>query len=224
MLWQIAGFFSVGLLIALASGAFAYTLRARTPTDAEFTHAPLPGLNNPVLLRYFGGLGPYIGGEYVGVPKQCQVTQVHLLSRHGERYPTRGMGTLLTSFAQNVTGKKGFHKSLSFLDDWDYGDWIYAPLEQFDQETLTGPGAGSIRMFTLGNELRTRYADLWGFGDVAEGIKVWSADFERVIDSARYFATGFFGINNSVEVELIPETRERYGNSLTTTYVYHPPA
>jgi hypothetical protein len=217
-LWQIVGFFSIGLLIALASGAFAYSFRTRTPTDADFIHAPLPGLKNPALLRYFGGLGPYIGGEYIGVPKECKVTQVHMISRHGERYPSTRMGNSIALFVQNITGKTGFHKSLSFLNDWRYEDWIYSPEQQFEQETLTGPAAGSTRMFTLGNELRTRYSDLWGFGHIAQGIKIWSADFERVIDSAKYFATGFFGIDHSVEVELIPETRERYGNTLTTTY------
>jgi hypothetical protein len=218
-LWQIAGFFSIGLLLALASGAFAYTLRARTQPGSEFYHVQLPQLKNPSLLRYFGGMGPYIGGQYSGVPTDCKVTQVHLISRHGERYPTTHMGSVISLFAQNISGKHGFSKSLAFLNDWRYEDWIYSPEDQLEQETLTGPAAGSRRMFSLGNELRTRYSHLWSFRDRPQEVKVWSSDSERVIHSARYFSAGFFGINSSVDVEIIPETRERWGNTLTTTYV-----
>src|SRR5271170_3401924 len=58
-IWQITAFTTVGLLIALASGAFAYSLRGHLKgSQLDFIHAPIPGLRNPSLLRYFGGLGP----------------------------------------------------------------------------------------------------------------------------------------------------------------------
>jgi acid phosphatase len=164
-------------------------------------------------------MGPYIGGQYAGVPTGCKVTQVHMISRHGERYPTTHMGSRIKIFAQNVSEKKGFSKSLAFLNDWRYDDWIYSPEDQLEQETLTGPAAGSRRMFSMGNELRTRYSDLWSFRDQSQEVKVWSSNSKRVIHSARYFSAGFFGINNAVAVEIIPETNERWGNTLTTTYV-----
>lgn len=164
-------------------------------------------------------MGPYIGGQYAGVPTDCKVTQVHMISRHGERYPTTHVGSRISLFAQNISGIQGFSKSLAFLNDWRYDDWIYSPEDQLEQETLTGPAAGSRRMFSMGNELRTRYSDIWSFRNQPQAVKVWSSDSERVIHSARYFSAGFFGINNSVAVEIIPETRERWGNTLTTTYV-----
>jgi hypothetical protein len=119
-IYQIVSFTAVGLLIALASGAFAYSLRGRLngSNDDDFLHVPLPGLRDPRLLKYFGGLGPYIGGEYVPSSEGCQVTQVHMIARHGERYPTLGMGLQIAMFARNVSGITGFKGALSFLNGW----------------------------------------------------------------------------------------------------------
>lgn len=212
-IWQVATFTAVGLLIALASGAFAYSLRGRLTSEPDYIHAPLPELN-PSLLKYFGGMGPYIGGEYIAPTKECKVTQIHMISRHGERYPTSNMGREIARFAENISGFS-FNSKLTFLNDWNISQWLYSPEDQLDQETLTGPAAGSIRMFTLGSEFRTRYQDLWNFG--GSDVKVWSSDSGRVIDSARYFSSAFFGVGTSITVEVIPETLEQWGNSLTTS-------
>lgn len=221
--WQIVTFTIVGLLIALASGAFAYTLRQQKNSEVDFIHAPLPGLKNPTILRDFGGMGPYIGGEYVFPPSECKVSQVHMISRHGERYPTTHMGSTIAKFAKNISSlpSHNFRKGLSFLNGWTLArdNWIVSPADQLEQETLTGPAAGSLRMFTLGSEFRSRYPDLWDFthrDDTA--MTIWSSDSTRVIHSAKYFASGFFGADVRTEVEVIPETGDRWGNSLTTTY------
>jgi Histidine phosphatase superfamily (branch 2) len=218
---QIVIITAVGLLIALACGVFAYSLRGQTKSSYDFVHAPLPGLRNPLLLRYFGGMGPYIGGEYVFPPKECKVSQLHMMSRHGERYPTRDKGEIISQFASNIsTLSNNFHSDLSFLNNWTLhtSNWLSFPQDQLDQETLTGPAAGSLRMFTLGSKFRARY-DLWNFGNHNKAT-VWSCDSRRVIESAKYFASGFFGVGTDVSVEVIPEAEEQWGNSLTTTYVF----
>jgi Histidine phosphatase superfamily (branch 2) len=214
-IWQIITFTAIGLFIALASAAFAFTLRGRMSRD-EFTHVDLPDMDAS-LLKYFGGMGPYIGGEYTPPPPNCRVSQVHMMSRHGERYPTRRMGTTLLAFAANVSGVGGFSNSIEFLNSWKLDDWINVPDSQLDQETLTGPAAGSTHMFTLGSEFRTRYNDMWNWTD--SGVKLWSSNSTRVIHSAKYFASAFFGVDVPTQVEVIPETSERWGDSLTTTYV-----
>lgn len=218
---QIITFTAIGLFIALASGMFAYSLRSRIKSDHDFIHAPLPGLRNPSLLKYFGGMGPYLGGEYIKPPNECTVSQVHMISRHGERYPTKNMGSAISQFASNISNlSNNFHGDLSFLNNWTLStsNWLSSPEDQLDQETLTGPAAGSLRMFTLGSEFRARY-DLWNFG-IHNDVKVWSSDSRRVIHSARYFASGFFGVDTNVSVQVIPETEGQWGNSLTTTYVF----
>jgi acid phosphatase len=211
---QVVTFTVVGLLIALASGAFAYYLRGHLTSEDDYIHAPLPDLN-PSLLKYFGGMGPYIGGEYVPPPEECKVTQVHMISRHGERYPTRNMGSLIARFAANISGFE-FDSELSFLNDWKLEDWLYAPKDQLEQETLTGPAAGSLRMFTLGSEFRARYPDVWSYKNHGS-TNIWSSNSTRVIDSAKYFSSAFFGVNTNVTVEVIPETLQQWGNSLTTS-------
>src|SRR5271170_2384746 len=226
-LWQIISFTLIGLLIALASGAFAYSLRGRIRNDDnDFLHVPLPGMRDPSLLKYFGGMGPFIGGEYVSPGDGCKVSQVHMIARHGERYPTLSMGLQIATFARNVSLQGGFSGSLRFLNGWDLESdgWLYAPGDQLEQETLTGPAAGSLTLFLMGEEFRGRYTDIWNFetmGNLSQtgGLKVWASDSERVIHSAKYFSTAFFGVGTNVSVQLIPETRARWGNSLTTTYM-----
>jgi acid phosphatase len=154
-------------------------------------------------------------------PDQCKVTQVHTMSRHGERYPTTNMGAIIARFAKNISEASGdFTSRLKFLNEWTMAtdDWIYSPHDQLEQETLTGPAAGSMRMFSLGSEFRARYNDVWDFRDHGQ-IKVWSSDSTRVIHSAKYFSSGFFGVNTDVTVEVIPETLEQWGDSLTTAYL-----
>ena len=108
-IWQIVSFTAIGLLIALASGAFAYSLRGRLRGDdtQDFIHVPLPGMRDPHLLKYLGGMGPYIGGEYVPPSDGCEVTQVHMIARHGERYPTLSMGLQIAMFARNISRSEG---------------------------------------------------------------------------------------------------------------------
>jgi len=220
--WQIVIFTILGLIIAFASGAFVYHLRARLKAASTpgFVHAPLPGVKNPSILKYFGGNGPYIGGVYVPPPEQCTFTQLHMISRHGERYPTTGTGALIANFARNISGlQDNFYSDLEFLNGWtlETDDWLYDPNDQLEHETLTGPAAGSIRMFTLGSEFRARYGDLWGFRDHTS-VKLWSSDSTRVIHSAGWFAQGFFGPNTTFSVDVIPETEDQWGNTLTTGY------
>ena len=92
---------------------------------------------------------------------------------------------------------------------------------------MTGSEAGSLRMFNLGVEFRGRYSGLWNFtsrsiclGNKDRRMRVWSSDSLRVIDSAKYFAMGFYGVDefNDIEFEIVPETRERWANSLTPSY------
>jgi hypothetical protein len=224
-LYQMAAFTLIGLLIVVASGCIAYyTFHDSSPAEkVDFVHVPLPGMKNPALLKYFGGMGPYIGGEYTPVPDACEVTQLHMISRHGERYPTHGMGANIRVFAANIARapELNWNSDLGFLNGWTLASdgFMPSPEEQWGQETLTGPAAGSVRMFSLGNEFRTRYSNLWGWEGDNERMRVWAANMTRVIDSAKYFAQGFFGVNADVSYEIIPETPEQWGNSLTTAYI-----
>ena len=48
-------------------------------------------------------------------------------------------------------------------------------------------------------------------------IRFWASDSQRVIDTARYFGAGFFGLDwqNTTTLQVIPETADRGGDTLT---------
>lgn len=98
--------------------------------------------------------------------------------------------------------------SLSFLNNWTY--FTDQPSKDFDQLTRTGPYAGTLEAFMTGVRFLTRYMHLLQPG---QRTRIWASDSERVIDTAKYFASGFFGQNwekdGKAVVEVIPETLER---------------
>jgi hypothetical protein len=98
------------------------------------------------VLEHIGQLSPWQSVESFGlhntspvIPKGCSLKQVHLLHRHGARYPTGDSS--ISSFAAKVhstaiTGK-GFSASgaLSFLNTWTY---------KLGAETLTPFGRSQL--------------------------------------------------------------------------------
>lgn len=211
--YQVVGTLFLALLIAIVSGLFTLILLHKHREHGDYTHVPLPKLNDPKILRYLGGMGPYIGGSQYP-PPPCLVTQLHLLSRHGERYPTTTMARAVIRFANNISGNT-FHGDLAFLQNWKFEEWINVPGGQLNQETLTGPAAGSVSMFKLGTELRGLYPGFCNFTTAGDRRRVlWSTPSQRVIDSAKYFARGFFGLGNDVEIQVIPATNS-WANTLT---------
>lgn len=123
----------------------------------------------------------------------------------------QGHLALLTRIKATNTTVNG---SLSFLNDWTY--FTDDPSRDFEQLTTTGPYAGTLEAFTTGVRFRTRYAHL-----LPKGAKTrfWASDSARVIDTARYFASGLFGLDwetkGKAELEIIPETLERHTDTLT---------
>ncbi|KAI0058243.1 phosphoglycerate mutase-like protein [Artomyces pyxidatus] len=119
------------------------------------------------------------------VPEGCSINQVHILHRHGARYPTSGSAP--ASFAgrvhkaANSSSGVTFSGALAFLDTWTFklGAEILTPL-------------GREQLYSLGVSSRVRYGDLLkGFN----ALPVWrTTSEERMVDSALQFAAGFFGV------------------------------
>lgn len=66
--------------------------------------------------------------------------------------------------------------------------------------------------------LRTRYAHLLTRAfSLPSKLKFWASDSPRVIDTARYFGTGFFGLDwaNTTRLEIISEHSSLGANTLT---------
>ncbi|KAJ6179828.1 hypothetical protein N7519_010289 [Penicillium mononematosum] len=173
------------------------------------------------VLHHLGGNGPWIENAGEGAasnlapPDGCSVDQVHLLSRHGERYPTPSAGSRHLQFLKRVKEiGLPLNGSLEFLNDWTY--FSDTPERDFGELTSTGPYAGTLGAFRTGVRFRTRYRDL-----VSEDIRtrLWASDSDRVIDTARHFASGFFGLDwessGKAQLQVIPESFERGADTLT---------
>lgn len=70
--------------------------------------------------------------------------------------------------------------------------------------------------FTTGVRFRTRYEHLI---PPNTQTRLWASDSGRVIDTARHFASGFFGLDwertEKAQLQIVPETFERGADTLT---------
>jgi len=146
-----------------------------------------------------------------------------MLSRHGERYPTRNAGARHLDLLDRLQGPQvTLRGALSFLNSWTY---FTSPTDPaFENLTASGPYAGTLQAHNTGKLLRKRYDNLIPKN---RRTKFWSCGSERDVETAQKFADGFFGPNwttdHSAELEVIPETEDRAGDTLTpgdTCYRY----
>jgi acid phosphatase len=99
----------------------------------------------------------------------------------------------------------------SFLDD-----------SNLEQLTNTGPFSGRLGSFATGVRLRTRYHHLLDQSATPEDARrttFWASGSKRVIETARHFALGFFGIDweseNTARLEVISEKPSLAADTLT---------
>lgn len=145
------------------------------------------------------------------IPVGCELEQVHLIHRHGGRYPTTG--TALPTFgkrikeAQNNKTLKA-RGTLDFLNTWSY---------ELGTEVLTP--FGRSQMFDLGISYRQRYGYL--LQKMNSSIPVFrTTTQDRMYHSALNFAAGFFGIpyEKSYHQSILIESKH-FNNSLAPYYV-----
>ncbi|KAI5809992.1 histidine phosphatase superfamily [Peziza echinospora] len=215
--------FAASVLFLISPEAFlTYSLSPLGIYEKTTGHAPSKGWN---LLYHLGGNSPWIpkidgivdGG--IDPPKGCTVDMVHMMSRHGERYPTQGAGSKMITFVNRVKGSGVELKGpLAFLNNWDF--LSQDPSKHFEQLTTTGPYAGTLETFTTGVKFLSRYSHLWNdTTPYTHPTKLWASDCERVIDTAKHFASGFFGLDyvltKRAELEVISEDPNMAGETLT---------
>ncbi|KAL4995567.1 histidine phosphatase superfamily [Aspergillus recurvatus] len=172
------------------------------------------------LYYHLGGYGPWIEKldaptQGIEPPARCHIDQVHMMARHGERYPTKNAGSRHLDLLKRIKeANVVFNGSLSFLNNWDY--FTGSPEEDFDQLTRTGPYSGTLGAFTTGTRLLTRYQHIL---PTDSKFTFWASDCQRVIETARYFALGLLGLDwedsGKAELEIIPETFDRRADTLT---------
>ena len=175
------------------------------------------------LSYHLGGNGPWIphhsslGSIHSPLPCNCRVTQVHMQSRHGERYPTKNAGARHLDLLSRLQSKDSQPTGpLSFLRTWTYFTNPLSPT--FENLTTTGPYAGTLQAQSSGHKLRALYTHLLP-SNPTHTPRFWTCSSPRDIETAQFFANGFFGptwsSSSHAELEIIPETAERGADTLT---------
>ncbi|KAJ7469951.1 acid phosphatase [Mycena galericulata] len=166
------------------------------------------------VLHSWGNLSPFqsssLGLESSPrVPAGCSITQVHLLHRHGARYPTSGSAPAAFAAALHDAAANGTVRAtgaLAFLNTWTF---------KLGAEILTP--FGRAQLFELGVGFRVKYGDLLkGFTK----LPVWrTTSEERMVDSALHFAAGFFGVQQyQSDYEQLIEIEAQGFNSTLAPY------
>ncbi|EED80595.1 predicted protein [Postia placenta Mad-698-R] len=165
-------------------------------------------------LRYWGNLSPWfsVGGAFglpdtsPQIPVGCELTQVHILQRHGARYPSdEGSNVLAGALQAVVVNGTGFTAKgpLEFLNTWTY---------KLGAEILTP--FGRQQLYDLGVAARVKYGELLnGF----TSLPVFRTTSEsRMVQSALNWAAGFFGVEvyESSYHQVIIIEEENYNNTL----------
>ncbi|KAI1211374.1 phosphoglycerate mutase-like protein [Annulohypoxylon truncatum] len=161
------------------------------------------------ITKYWGNLSPWYSLDSADyglpdtsplAPEGCSVTQLHLLYRHGARYPTTGAAP--AQFADKIANatKTGLQVSgdLAFLADWTY---------KLGGELLTP--FGRKQEFLLGIQHRQLYGHLLNNFTEAGTIPVFRTESQdRMVKTTHNFAAGFFGVPeylDQVSIEILVE-------------------
>lgn len=188
----------VGLDPAAAT-ASSSSAGASAPTGATYA-------SNFDITASWGNLSPYADSPGFdvpnGVPHGCELTQVHILHRHAQRYPTPydldGLG--MQKFAQKLKNYTAQHPHrtlargpLAFLNDWEY---------MMGEDELLNSGAATEA--TSGADVWGRYGRLLyragaGVAGWSEGLNVFgngtrrakpvfrTTSQARILESARWW-------------------------------------
>lgn len=181
------------------------------------------------IVNFLGGAAPYRQWDGYGIspdlPDLCTLEQVQLISRHGERYPTKNAGAkyekVIDKFLKH--GNKGnFSGSLEFLNTYVYfgdnGNSSQYALETTNNNSV-GPFAGLDDAHRHGIKFREKYGTLYNGSAV---LPVFTSNSNRVYHTSVAFTQGF--LNQSLDAQLtssqahfnvIKEDESSGANSLT---------
>lgn len=171
-------------------------------------NAARDGARSEDIFRNLGPASPYSPAKdlfpetipYEAVPAQCTVKQVHMIYRHGARYPTKGRKKGPGHVGKRIDKAKrhgAFEASgdLAFLNDWTYTLGKGKLVRQGGQD-----------MFNAGAHAYYQYAELMDKLTEHKPV-IRTTSQSRMLDSARYWSFGFVGWDaaTKVELEVLPE-------------------
>ncbi|PYH43653.1 putative phytase [Aspergillus saccharolyticus JOP 1030-1] len=210
-----------------------------TPAAPAATGAALPAGFD--ITAYWGNLSPYHDAPgfnvSTGNPQGCELSQVHILHRHAQRYPTPYEldGESMEAFAQKLQNYRLQHPNetlgtgpLEFLNEWKYlmGEDLLLP-------------SGAATEATSGANFWNKYGR--PLFRAPAGLADWDASLNvfpngtqrpkpifrttgqaRILESARWWLSGFFSstnANNSAsqyDLVIMPEG-SGYNNTLAAS-------
>ena len=162
----------------------------------------------------WGNLSPYTDSTGFGIdkgfPAECELSQVHVLHRHGQRYPSSWPtdGGAMQSFADKIANyskqnpdKKVGSGPLSFLNDWEYvlGNNLLLPSGAAAEAT-----AGALFWSQYGRLLyRAGRGDaiydpsmnVWPNGTARPKPTFRTTDYPRILESARWWLSKYYSLS-----------------------------
>ncbi|CEH13776.1 Multiple inositol polyphosphate phosphatase [Ceraceosorus bombacis] len=150
-----------------------------------------------------GSLSPYQSSrlfpelqQWSGIPDNCHLESVQLLHRSGLRLPSSA-GTFGENLQEvgrmllKMNHQKSAKGALSFLNNWQYN---------LGSDLLSA--AGRQQMFDSGVAAFTRYGKLYSPYKPIHKPIIRTASTKALLDSAKFFNLGFFGIDAPALVNL----------------------
>ncbi|KAJ9653990.1 hypothetical protein H2198_006909 [Neophaeococcomyces mojaviensis] len=193
--------------VSFASG----TLAVNAPLQTAY---PITGnTNNSNIFELMGQLSSYFpnpvgfGVNEYSLPPSANISTVHLLSRHGARYPTSDVsvatfGSKVYNLTRNGTAQ--WTGALSFLNTWRY---------TLGAEILVA--RGRQEMFDSGVLFYYNYGSLY---NTSKKILARTTTQDRMLKSAEYFMAGMFGLEWTNNVTLINTIEQNYYNNSLAGY------
>jgi hypothetical protein len=165
--------------------AASFVANAPLETALPIAHNP----NNGSIFQLVGQLSSYFpnpvgfGANEYPLPPGANISQVNVLHRHGSRYPTgtssvASFGSKLHNLTTNGTAT--WSGELSFLNNWTY---------TLGAEILVARGRQEL--FDSGVLFYYNYGALY---NTSTKIIARTTTQDRMLKSAEYFMTGFFGL------------------------------
>ncbi|KAJ5758989.1 hypothetical protein N7520_006145 [Penicillium odoratum] len=178
------------------------------------TSEPIKGANGRNIFHIMGDQGPYhspeegFGVDEYPLPKGANVTQMHMLHRHGSRYPgDTSLSTWAAKIANATAKGTRFTGELAFLNDYTYG---------LGENSLVA--LGRQELFDSGVLNWYNYGHLYN-NDNGTKLVVRTTTSDRMLNSAENFLAGFFGLDWTENANLLPIIEAvGFNNSLIGTY------
>lgn len=175
------------------------------------------------IINFLGGSGPYKQAKGFGIdpnpPNQCTVDHIQLVSRHGERFPSKNDGVRFEAIWDIISQYKKDHGPLKgdlsvfnnynyFVTNKDYYE------KETDRDNAQLPYLGLDDAYLHGQVFRKKYGHLI---PKDQKFPVFSLNSDRCFHTGETFTQGFLDTDDLLNVDfvVIAENSTYGANSLT---------